>query len=468
MDTLPNLQRVDTLIGLSVGGYRIESMLGEGGMGLVYLARHEFIDRRFAIKVLRPEAAANESLARSFLREAQTLCALKHPHILDIVGFGILPDGRQYMVTEFLEGVTLQQELARGALPLDRALFLADQTLSALSAAHAVDVVHRDLKPANVFLARGSGGIEVVKLLDFGLSRLQPAILLAEDEPDDARPSGSLMAGTPEYVAPEQALGAAPDQASDLYAFGVMFFEMLTRRLPFDPDITVTDRLNALLRAHASAPAPSPQDVGVHVPVQLSVLLQELLKKSPLDRPTSAVAVRQRIRAVRESLRATPLPIQLPPPRPLPPPTRSGHRFAAGGALLALCLLPLAILRPTSSAASPVTPEVLAPAPAPVQPIAAAPPEAAPEFTPPPPAPPRARQAKPAEISSACQPDARWRAAARLHLQELQQQAAQNPAHWAQFERLEPKLSDAVNGAITRRQCVLAEEQIRGLALAWR
>lgn len=466
MDTLPHLPVFDALIGLSVGGYRIESVLGEGGMGLVYRARHEFIDRRFAIKVLRPEAAANESLARSFLREAQTLSALKHPHILDIVGFGILPDGRQYMVTEFLEGVTLQQELARGALSLDRALFLADQTLSALSAAHAVDVIHRDLKPANVFLARGSGGIEVVKLLDFGLSRLQPAILLAEDEPDEARPSGSLMAGTPEYVAPEQALGAAPDQASDLYAFGVMFFEMLTRRLPFDPDATVTDRLNALLRAHASAPAPSPQDVGVQVPVQLSVLLQELLKKSPLDRPTSAVAVRQRIRAVRESLRATPLPLQLPPPEQRPAPVRSGNRFSAGGALLALCLLPLAILRPTYGAAPPVVPEVRA-LPAPVQPIAAAP-LAEPELIALPPAPSRARKATPTEHIPECLPDERWRATARLHLQELQQQAARNPAHWAQFERLEPKLSGAVSSAITRRQCVLAEEQIRGLALSWR
>ncbi|MDP1827787.1 MAG: serine/threonine-protein kinase [Archangium sp.] len=290
-------RHVDPLIGVPVSGYRIERLIGEGGMALVYQARHEVIDRRFAIKVLRPEVAADELLAKNFLREAQTLSALRHPNIVDIVGFGPLPDGRQAMVMEFLEGQSLEQEMAKGRLTFDRALLVADQALKALEAAHSVEVIHRDLKPANVFLAHGSGGVEVVKLLDFGLSRQQPARMGARGAtPQQAR---SMVAGTPEYVAPEQALGGAPDKSSDLYSFGVMLFEMLTGRLPFEPGPLALDRVSELLLAHANQKAPSPEAVGAALPHEVSVLLRELLEKQGSARPADASVVRVRLAQAR-------------------------------------------------------------------------------------------------------------------------------------------------------------------------
>lgn len=169
----------DDLIGKEVGGYIVESPVGEGGMGLVYRARHPILNRHFAIKVLRPEAAADARISENFEREAQTLSSLKHPHIIDIVGFGVLADGRQYMVMEFVKGQTLYQELEQGGqLELHRALKLADQILDGLDAAHSVGVIHRDLKPSNVLIAKVSGGSEVLKLLDFGLAKQQPESLV--------------------------------------------------------------------------------------------------------------------------------------------------------------------------------------------------------------------------------------------------------------------------------------------------
>lgn len=311
---------VDPLLGTSVSGYRIERLMGEGGMALVYQARHEVIDRRFAIKVLRPEVAADELLAKNFLREAQTLSALRHPNIVDIVGFGPLPDGRQAMVMEFLEGLTLEQEMAKGQLTIDRALFVADQALKALEAAHSVEVIHRDLKPANVFLAHGSGGVEVVKLLDFGLSRQQPA-QMGPAGLRVAPQAQSMVAGTPEYVAPEQALGGAPDKSSDLYTFGVMLFEMLTGRLPFEPGPLALDRVSELLLAHANQKAPSPEALGVALPHEVSVLLRELLEKKASARPASASVVRVRLAQARaaEARRFVKAPSRpIAPPAPVP------------------------------------------------------------------------------------------------------------------------------------------------------
>ena len=204
---------VDPLVGREVGGYVIEKALGEGGMGLVYQARHPFLGRRFAVKVLRPELAADEKLSSNFVREAQTLSGLKHPHIIDIVGFGPLDGQRQYMVMEFLEGSTLEAELEEhGALPVHRVLELSEEILDGLEAAHSIDVIHRDLKPSNVFLARVSGGTQVVKLLDFGLAKLQPQELGADlNAPFAAARSRMRCAGS---TSKRRAHGGAPDGRS--------------------------------------------------------------------------------------------------------------------------------------------------------------------------------------------------------------------------------------------------------------
>lgn len=493
----------DPLLGYSAGGYRIERLLGAGGMGLVYQARHELIDRRFAIKVLRPEVADDEGLAKNFLREAQTLSALKHPNIIDIVGFGPLPDGRQYMVMEFLEGHTLEDELRLGHLSLDRALHVAEQILNALAAAHSVDVIHRDLKPSNVFLALGSGGSETVKLLDFGLAKQQPVALAGLVSVEEGK---SVVAGTPEYVAPEQALGHGANSKSDLYSFGVMFFELLTGRLPFVPDSVVIDRVSALLRMHLYDEAPTLEHVGLKVPEQLSSLIRSLLQKKPEDRPASSTVVRDRVAAIRELLK----PVSQPLP---PPPPVDGRDFDATaiidarskrrttGAIVALVILILLLAgsfvfigesrppaqvdvstmpvdvttkpaeleelerlrtieaaRRKEAAATPPPPEVL---PVEKPNLDAAPPE--PKLT--------VKAPRPKTVMSLdksdCEPDDRWRAAAKSHLEELQGLAADvGGAPWEAFQRLEPKLTRAIDEASTGAQCEAVESQIRRLATA--
>ncbi|MFT3836954.1 MAG: serine/threonine-protein kinase [Myxococcaceae bacterium] len=262
--TDPSLGPALELLGQNVGGYVVEALLGVGGMGLVYQAKLSVIARKFAIKVLRPEAAQDPVVAANFIREAQTLSQLKHPHIIDIVGFGQLDEKRQYMVMEFLEGKTLADELEeKGALLPSRALELADDMLDALEAAHSVEVIHRDLKPGNVFLAKVSGGTEVLKLLDFGLAKQQP-VELAENTVSEA--GKSVVAGTPEYIAPEQARGLGARKHSDLYSFGVMLYEMLTGHQPFEVGPDSADRVVD------SAPRPPPRAGAQAVEAQLAHL----------------------------------------------------------------------------------------------------------------------------------------------------------------------------------------------------
>ncbi len=295
----------DQLLGQNVGGYIVEEPLGEGAMGLVYRARHPLLNRHFAIKVLKPEVAADAGSSSQFVREAQTLSSLKHPSIIDIVGFGPMPDGRQYMVMEFLLGKTLEAELVdEGRLDPSRALQICDEILDALSAAHSVEVIHRDLKPSNVFLEKVSGGREVVKLLDFGLAKQRPAALRSQGAGPSASESG--IAGTPDYISPEQSCGEPASVQSDLYSFGVMLFRMLTGSLPFttDDDAPEDQRIIGLMKKHVYQAPPTLHDgaPGVHFPEGLEVLVADLLKKKPAERPSSAETTRKRLRQVYRTL----------------------------------------------------------------------------------------------------------------------------------------------------------------------
>ncbi|MFT3707351.1 MAG: serine/threonine-protein kinase [Archangium sp.] len=515
-----SLLAADVLVGTVVGGYRIERLLGAGGMGLVYQARHEFIDRRFAVKALRPEVASDELMAANFKREAQTLSALKHPNIVDIVGFGGLPDGRQYMIMEFLEGHTLEEELARGKPSILRVLHVADQTLAALEAAHGCGVIHRDLKPSNIFLARGSGGVEVPKLLDFGLAKQQPVALA--DVAASSTPSSTMVAGTPDYIAPEQALGKRAGPGADLYSFGVILFEMLAGRKPFDPPEPESEaRVHALLNAHLRMSPPTLQNIGISVPADLAALVNELLAKHPEDRPATATLVRARLETIKLALQppspATPIP---PIPLtaissvPLLAPAAEVDDAAAvqkrdwkvPAAIAAAVLLAifggLALRQDDLPATQPPVvadapkpepkPEldeltglskiakstpVAAPTPVAVAPVAVEPkaepkPEPKPEEKKPEPKPEPKKVVFKTSIGvyrSDCEPDDRWKAATRVNLQELQQLAANgDSARWAEFERLEPKLTAAIANASTGEQCDSVEQQIRRLATAWR
>ena len=494
-------------MGREVGGYIVEGRLGEGGMGLVYRARHPILNRHFAVKVLRPEAAADPRISVSFEREAQTLSSLKHPHIIDIVGFGTLADGRQYMVMEFVKGQTLQQELeSSGRIDLNRALKLADQILDGLEAAHSVGVIHRDMKPSNVLIARVSGGTEVLKLLDFGLAKQQPEALVGSMVGTAA--GASVIAGTPEYIAPEQAQGKHAGKHSDIYSFGVVFFEMLTGFQPFLAEPTEADRIRSLLTMHLHHPAPLISTLVPEgtFPPELEELVADLLKKDPSERPSSAQTVRARLSQVQRALQhestgisfnpllaVSALPLGprsdaaiLPLSSRLEPLRRSRAIFPVAAALLLFVALgggwltrssaPAVIIAPPPPTASPE----IAPAP-PLELPRKREPEAV-ALTPPPPPGPVAKKVLPRTPSkltvtianpspklqinsSACEPNERWRAAAKANLQEIQQTAAgMDKAMWAQFENLEPAIIAAISSASTGLECDAVETKLERLA----
>jgi eukaryotic-like serine/threonine-protein kinase len=283
----------DPVIGLKLGDYMVEKRVAHGGMGIVYRAVHPVIGREVAVKVLRPEFASNQQQIDRFLAEAKAISAIRHRGIVDVISFGQLPDKRQYMIMEFLEGEPLDMLLARdGQLSYNVALPLLDEMLDALSAAHSVGVIHRDMKPSNVFLARQSNGSRLVKLVDFGLAKQTPL----GDPNAQAYARASLIAGTPEYISPEQIRGEAPTARTDLYGFAVVAFEVLTHKLPFVGQ-TVVDTLEM----HARRPPPHVKVFRGDVPAALDDLIFRLMSKRPEDRPSSAEAARQELqRLMRE------------------------------------------------------------------------------------------------------------------------------------------------------------------------
>jgi serine/threonine protein kinase len=289
----------DELIGHVVAGrYRVLERLGQGGMGTVYLAEHEAIEKKVALKVLRPEYSAKPDLVTRFQREAISASRIKHPNVLDVFDFGQIENGCFYLAMEFLEGRDLADDLEEsGVIPPGRALRLTLQVCKALAAAHAKGVVHRDMKPENVFLQLTAEGEEQVKIVDFGIAQLRTNEEIAEAEPQRRRLTRTgMIFGTPEYMSPEQAAGRRMDLRVDVYATGVILFEMLTGSVPF-----TGDTFFGVLNAHMNEPVPSLRSLNpdVQVSTGLEAVVTRALAKNPDERFSS-------MRDLADALLATP------------------------------------------------------------------------------------------------------------------------------------------------------------------
>ncbi len=278
----------DPLVGRTIAGrYVIEERIGAGGMGTVYRAKHEVVGRDVAVKFLSPELAYEPSNKTRFLREARAANRINHEHIIDITDFGETDDGLVFLVMEFLDGVPLNEEIARGPLPLPRALIVTMQLSQALARAHELDVVHRDIKPDNIFLLRGYDG-DFVKILDFGLAHMKGELRVTA--------TGTVF-GTPEYMSPEQARGAPMQMSADLYSLGCVVFEMLTGVLPFQgstPD---------LILKHLREPARAPSFHDPRIPTEIDRMVLKLLEKRAEDRYASAHVLAEEVKQHLEQLR---------------------------------------------------------------------------------------------------------------------------------------------------------------------
>ena len=285
----------DPLIGTTVSGYVVKGKIGSGGMGIVYEGEQPVIGKRVAIKVLRPEIAENPEQVKRLVEEARAVNTVGHRGIIDVFGFGEVSDGRQCIVMEFLDGEALMDLLARNqkehrAMPISEVMVILEEMLSALAAAHGAGVIHRDLKPSNIFLCRQRDGTRYVKILDFGIAKLGVHGTTPQTQ-------ASMLVGTPSYMAPEQARGGMISPALDLYAVGVIAFEMITGQLPFLGNSVVE-----VLMKHAEEPPVKPSSLLMSIPDDVDELILKLLAKKPADRYATAEAVRIDVVRIRKGL----------------------------------------------------------------------------------------------------------------------------------------------------------------------
>ena len=278
----------DALLGTVLAGrYRIEELIGSGGMGAVYRAEHVHMRKAVAVKVLHKEMTAFPEVVARFEREAVAAGRIEHPHVVSASDFGKLEDGSFYLVLEFIEGQSLAKLVDReGALPAQRALRIIHQIVQALHSAHGVGIVHRDLKPENVMLVEKDDQADFVKVLDFGIAKIK----VEETAEQPALTQIGTVFGTPEYMSPEQARGELVDARADLYTVGVILYEMLSGVSPFKDD----DLVVVLTRHLTADPPPLPADLD---PAIRELVLQ-LLRKNRDERVQSAQELLERLDAI--------------------------------------------------------------------------------------------------------------------------------------------------------------------------
>ncbi|HYH97011.1 protein kinase domain-containing protein [Hyalangium sp.] len=303
----PAAEAKDPLIGLVVGSFRLVRKLGGGGMGTVYLGEHTLIGSKVAVKFLHEHFASNEALVQRFLAEARAVNLIGHENIINIFDMSVLPPRRHYLVMEYLEGSPLSS-LTGSAQPPSVIVPILTQVCDALQAAHLNGVVHRDLKPENIFLVRHDRTPHFVKVLDFGIAKL------LDGGRTPGQTSMGTIIGTPEYMAPEQWAGKGVDGRTDLYALGIIAYELLTGRTPFGKG-----GLGSLLHAHLQEMPTAPHELNPSVPVPLSQIVMRAMAKRAEDRFGTSAEMRTALeQALTGQASASPPSLAAPSP-PAPP-----------------------------------------------------------------------------------------------------------------------------------------------------
>jgi serine/threonine protein kinase len=280
-DADPN-DSIDFLGQILDGRYQVSELIGEGGMGRVYLAEHVEIGKRVAIKILHPVYGRMPDLVERFRREARAASKIGHPHIVDVTDSGTTADGSVYFVMEHLDGVELASVIDReGSINVTRSLRIGIQICRALAAAHAAGIIHRDLKPENVFLTHQQGASDFVKVLDFGIAKSTEA----EQARDKRLTSPGMAMGTPEYMSPEQAAGRPADERCDIYSLGAILYESLTGVPPYEGE-----NFMEILTKKATVDPRPPQELRPDLPDAVADLVVRAMSRNPEERPRSMAA----------------------------------------------------------------------------------------------------------------------------------------------------------------------------------
>ena len=296
---MARLKATGSLVGLTLNGrYEVIEKIGEGGFGTIYRAKQLPMGRDVALKVLNPFMSKDPKVVARFQREARAACSLRDPHTVVTYDFDQTPDGVLYMAMEFLQGRTLFELLEEvERLPVEQAVHVAAQCCSSLAEAHDKGIVHRDIKPENIFLEnRGDDGL-YVKVLDFGIAK----IVGGDDAQSPALTAAGQTLGTLEYMSPEQLTGKPLDGRSDIYSLGILLYEMLTGRLPFEADNPAMI-IRGHLREQPLAPSQVAPDAGI--PPALDAVVLKMLAKKKEDRYASALEVKQALEEALQQQRA--------------------------------------------------------------------------------------------------------------------------------------------------------------------
>ncbi len=278
-------RQAEDLVGSTVEGkYQVTKRIGAGGMGAVYEATQLGVDRKVALKVIRPEHAKNDKVVKRFMREMKATARIEHPNTVRLYDFGKTEGGLIYLAVEFLSGTTLNRELKnKGRFPPERVAIVGAQIARGLAAAHAEGIIHRDLKPPNIMLTEQYGSTDRVKVLDFGIAHF--ADPSDDDERERLTQSGMVM-GTPEFMAPEQVTPGPVDARADLYALGCVLFLMATGEVPFGGSTAVN-----VMFSHVNDAPRTPSEIDPDIPRWLDDIILKLLEKNPRRRFQEAAEI---------------------------------------------------------------------------------------------------------------------------------------------------------------------------------